>query len=90
VQTPVLALFGTASQMLPARAGAKAIEHNLRRGKNRDVTVYLIPAANELMRIVPNETGGKWDWPRAAPGYMESVTSWVLERSRPGSKPPSN
>lgn len=90
VHTPVLALFGTASQMLPARAGAKAIEHNLRRGKNRDVTVYLIPSANELMRIVPLETGGKWDWPRAAPGYMESVTSWVLERSRPGFKPPSD
>jgi hypothetical protein len=90
VHAPVLALFGTASQVFPARAGAKAIERTLRRGKNHDVTVYLIPAANELMRMVPLETAGKWDWPRAAPGYMASVTSWMQERARPGGRSSSD
>jgi hypothetical protein len=52
--------------------------------------VYLIPAANELMRMVPLETAGKWDWPRAAPGYMASVTSWMQERARPGGRSSSD
>jgi hypothetical protein len=86
VQAPVLALFGTADGLIAARSSAKVIERTLRHGHNGDVTVYLIPAANPVMRLVPPAAGSKWDWPRAAPGYMESVTNWMLERARSGAR----
>jgi uncharacterized protein len=86
VHVPVLAIYGAADELIPARASAKAVERELRRGHDRDVTVRVFPAANHIIRTLPLVAGGKWDWPRAAPGYMELVTRWVLERSRSDAK----
>ncbi len=82
VQVPVLVVYGAADELLPAKANAKAVKHALKRGGNRDVTVRTYPAANHVIRTLPRVAGGKWDWPRAAPGYMGHVTSWILEHVR--------
>ncbi|HEY6196636.1 MAG TPA: alpha/beta fold hydrolase [Candidatus Eisenbacteria bacterium] len=87
VRVPVLAVYGAADELVPAKPSARLVEHALRQGGNRDVTVRVFPAANHVLRTLPLVAGGRWDWPRAAPGYLESVTSWVLERSGPGASP---
>lgn len=79
VRTPVLALYGAADELVPAKRSARLVERALERGHNRDVTVHTFPAANHILRTLPLVAGGKWDWPRVAPGYLELTTNWVLE-----------
>jgi len=82
VSVPVLAIYGAADELVPAKASSKRVQRALRKGSSRDVTVRVFPAANHELRTLPLVAGGKWDWPRAAPGYLELVTNWVLEHSQ--------
>ncbi len=82
VKMPVLLLYGAADELVPARASARAIEHALLRGGNHDVTLKVFPAANHVLRTLPQVAAGKWDWPRAAPGYLDLVTQWIAEHTR--------
>ena len=49
----------------------------------------VFPGANHVLRTLPLVIGGKWDWPRAAPGYLELVTKWVLDHSQATAPPTS-
>jgi alpha-beta hydrolase superfamily lysophospholipase len=82
VRVPVLAVYGAADELVPARSSARLVENALHRGGNRDVTVRVFPAANHVIRTLPLVAGGRWDWPRAASGYTDLVTAWVLEHTR--------
>jgi len=82
VHAPVLAVYGAADELVPARSSVRLVENALHRGGNRDATVRLFPAANHVIRRLPLVAGGRWDWPRAAPGYMDLVTAWVLDHTR--------
>lgn len=84
VRVPVLAVFGAADPLIPAALSAQRIERALRANGNRDVTVRAFPAANHELRLLPLVAGGPWDWPRAAPGYLELVTHWMKSHSLPG------
>jgi len=83
VRVPVLALYGAADELMPARANARAVERALRAGHDRDVTVKTLPAANHVMRRLPLAAGGRWDWPRVTPGYLELVTAWMQHHAQP-------
>jgi dienelactone hydrolase len=83
LHVPVLAVYGAADELVPAKPNAESVERALHQGGNRDATVRVFPAANHVIRTLPLVAGGTWDWPRAAPGYMELVTRWVLEHSQP-------
>jgi dienelactone hydrolase len=89
VQVPVLAVYGAADEVVPARASAKAVERALRRGRNGDITVKVLPAANHALRTLPLVAGGPWDWPRAAPGFVDMVTDWMLAHAAEAAPPPS-
>ena len=41
------------------------------------------PAANHVLRTLPLVAGGAWDWPRAAPGYLELTREWMRAHARP-------
>jgi dienelactone hydrolase len=82
VHVPVLGVYGAADELVPAKPSANAIERALHQGGNHEVTVRVFPAANHVIRILPLVAGGKWDWPRAAPGYMELMTTWIEQHSR--------
>jgi pimeloyl-ACP methyl ester carboxylesterase len=81
VRVPVLAVYGGADELLPAPASAQLVQYALEHGHARDATVRVFPAANHVLRTLPLISGGRWDWPRAAPGYLDLVTRWVLVRS---------
>jgi len=80
VKVPVLAVYGAADELLPAKTNARAVERALRTGENKDVTMKTFAAANHAIREMPRTARDPWEWPRVAPGYLELVTSWMLER----------
>jgi len=82
VKVPVLALYGAADELLPAKTNARAVERALRNGENKDVTVKTFPAANSCVREMPRTPRDAWEWPRAASGYLELMTGWMTERVR--------
>jgi pimeloyl-ACP methyl ester carboxylesterase len=82
VSPPVLAIYGAADELMLAPQNAKAVERALRKGGNRNVTVKVFPNANHVVRTLPGLAKGPWDWPRAAPGYEQLVTSWIVEHTR--------
>ena len=81
LRVPVLVVFGSADEYVPAQVSADRIQRALRDGGNRDATVRIFPGANHVLRQLPLVAGGKWDWPRAAPGYIDTVTGWILAHS---------
>lgn len=82
LRVPVLVVFGEADELLPAPVSARRIRNALREGGNRDATVRVFPAANHVLRRLPLVAGGEWDWPKSAPGYLESVASWIVAHAR--------
>ena len=85
LHVPALVVFGVADELLPAAASAANIEKALGEARNRDHTVKSFPAANHMLLTLPRTAGGawEWDWPRAAPGYLELVTDWMRAHARP-------
>ena len=82
VRTPALIVFGAADELIPAPLSADRIGQALRDAGNRDATVRLFPAANHVLRHLPLFAGGTWDWPKAAPGYLDAVTAWIERHAR--------
>ena len=82
LELPALVVFGAADELLPAPSSAANIERALGQGGNVDHTVKTFPGANHVLRTLPLVAGGAWDWPRAAPGYLELVTEWMRAHAR--------
>jgi uncharacterized protein len=82
LRIPVLVVFGGADELVPSAIGATRIRGALREGGNRDATIRVFPAANHVLRQLPLVAGGKWDWPKAAPGYLDGITTWIIAHSR--------
>jgi pimeloyl-ACP methyl ester carboxylesterase len=83
LRVPALVVFGEADELLPAAASAANIERALTDGGNVDHAVKRFPAANHVLRTLPLVAGGAWDWPRAAPGYLDLMTEWMRSHVRP-------
>ena len=82
VRPPVLVVFGAADELVPAPVSESRIRQALRNGGNRDATLRVFPAANHVLRQLPLVAGGRWDWPKAAPGYLDLVDEWIAARVR--------
>jgi hypothetical protein len=78
LRTPVLVVYGAADELVPASTSAERLRLALRAGSHPDATVRVFPAANHMIRRLPLAAGGAWDWPRAAPGFLDTVTAWML------------
>ena len=83
LRVPALVVFGAADELLPSTPSAANIERALREGGNPDHTLKIFPAANHALKTLPLVAGGTWDWPRAAPGYLELMTDWMRAHARP-------
>lgn len=72
VRQPVLGLWGSADEAVPAAVSAARVEATLRAGGNPDATTRLFPDADHLIRVQDGDY---------APGYIETTATWVLARS---------
>jgi pimeloyl-ACP methyl ester carboxylesterase len=83
LRVPALVVFGADDELLPAAASAANIERALKEGGNADFKLKTFPAANHVLRTLPLVAGGAWDWPRAAPGYLDLLSEWMRAHVRP-------
>jgi hypothetical protein len=67
---------------------AECREHRARArpGRERRSHGEDVPGANHVLRTLPLVAGGAWDWPRAAPGYLDLVTEWMRAHARSNPK----
>jgi pimeloyl-ACP methyl ester carboxylesterase len=69
---PVLAIFGAEDRTVPVDQSVAEFEHGMAKARNYDLMVRIFPGANHGMRV---DTAGT-----LAPGYLESIAQWVLDR----------
>ena len=87
LKVPVLVIFGERDDRIPAAESAARIEEALRRGGNPDYAVKTFPGADHVIKLPAGpraDTGGRWDWPRPAPGYLDTMLDWTLRQVRAG------
>lgn len=77
VHVPMLALFGEADPVVPLAASVAAMQAGFAASGNAGLTVRTFPAADHLLRVNP---GG--DAAGLAPGYLDTMTAWVLANTR--------
>jgi pimeloyl-ACP methyl ester carboxylesterase len=90
VPCPVLAIYGDRDTSLPAEKSLPVIRRGLEKSGNKDVSIKVFPHADH--GIVRADTGGpkeareraktrkQGDPPDFAPGYLDTMTTWLAER----------
>jgi len=78
VHVPVLLLYGSDDQRVPAAESAARISAVLHNARNTDVTVKIFPGADHTFRLPAGPSG----WPVSAPDYIPSLLDWVSLRRR--------
>lgn len=76
VRVPVLLIYGSADERVPAAESAARISSELLRAGNGDVTVRIFPGADHTFRLPP----GPSEWPVTAPGYVDTILNWLSNR----------
>jgi uncharacterized protein len=79
----VLAFFGERDDVVPVQQSVERIDRALKQARNADVTIKVYPGADHIIKLRFGEqpaAGGKWDWPRPAPGYIDMMIDWTLRR----------
>jgi len=71
----VLLAFAERDERVPTVTSRANIEEALRRAGNSQVTVRVFPGANHTFHQV--EAAGAFRWPRAAPGYVDTLVTWA-------------
>jgi len=78
VNAPVLLLYGSADQRVPAEASVQAIRRALAAAHREPPTVCVYPGADHTARV--RRAGDVW--PRNAPGYLEDLITWLRRAAR--------
>lgn len=55
---------------------------SLKKGKNRDYTVKVFARADHGLWELPEDT--KLDWDRPSPGWLDTMTDWLIKRTHVG------
>jgi pimeloyl-ACP methyl ester carboxylesterase len=85
---PVLALYGETDFVVPPAVNVPKMEQYLSEAGNRDFRVVVVPEAGHDMMVGGSVRGeGAWpeayyEWYGAAPGYYQTIVTWVLEHVR--------
>lgn len=91
ITCPVLVLLGEVDRSVPTQESAPKIEQALRKAGNKDFTITVFPKGSH--GLLESETGYNSDAPnvkRYVPGYLESMTAWLLKRVEVKSPPPKS
>ena len=73
---PVLAIFGEFDEAVTVDPNRSVLERMLREGEHPDFTIRVLPDADHMFR----EPGPLAEWTGWAPGYLDTMISWLLER----------
>lgn len=76
VRVPVLLVYGTEDERVPAAASAARIRAALTAAGNTQVTVQMHPGADHTFRLPPGPSG----WPVTAPDYVSGLLGWLAQR----------
>ena len=83
---PTLLVFGEADELVPARASMQRLAAALRDAGRDPADLRVFPRANHVLRTVASPLvppPAAWDWPRVAPGYLDTLVQWTLAHARP-------
>lgn len=83
IRIPVLAFFGDRDNVVPVQQSVERIDRALKQARNADVTIKVFPDADHTIKLRFGgrpDLGGKWDWARPAPGYIDMMIDWTLRR----------
>jgi len=84
VKAPILVIYGGEDNDGPPLQGStgRLLEAMRRGAKNSELEIF--PNAGHDLRVVQGKDQA-WDFPRFAPGYLESLASWVeMQTKAPG------
>ncbi len=84
VNVPALALYGAEDDRFPVARSVSRVEAAIKRGGNRDATLRVFPQADHEIMLPMGarpDTNGKWDWPRPAPVYLETMLVWMSQHA---------
>jgi pimeloyl-ACP methyl ester carboxylesterase len=76
IRVPVLLVYGSADQRVPAKPSAERIAAVLHNAGNNEVTVQIHPDADHTFRLPPGPSG----WPKTAPDYIPGLLEWIKKR----------
>jgi len=83
VHVPVLLIYGSADQRVPARESAARITEALSPGsRSIDLTVRILAGADHTFRLPPGAGG----WPETAPDYLSTLLDWIARREPQASR----
>ena len=77
VAVPALVVYGEGDERVPPRPSAARIADAYLGAKGTGLAVIYYPSADHTFRLRPGG-GGRFEWPRSAPGYPERMIEWVL------------
>lgn len=82
VKCPILALYGAKDLQVPPAQSVPVLEKIVKEGKNRDVTIKVMPEANHL--FLKAKTGSPSEYSTMdktfVPGFLDTISAWILEK----------
>lgn len=79
LRVPVLALYGERDDLVPGPHSAALLQTTLREARHPDATVRVLARANHMLKLRPRDSE-PFDWPREAPGAVDTMVSWMRAR----------
>ena len=80
VRAPALLVYGERDERVPARRSSSRIAQAYLGAQGSRLDVMIFPLADHTLRITPG--GGKFEWPKNAPGYPDRLIDWLLAVTR--------
>lgn len=77
---PVLAIYGERDDLVPGPRSAASLAALLTAAGHADHRIMVVPRANHALELRPTAEE-PFDWPREAPGVVDSMITWMRARS---------
>ena len=77
---PVLAIYGERDDLVPGPRSAASLAALLTSVGHADHRIMVVPRANHALKLRPTAEE-PFDWPREAPGVVDSMITWMRARS---------
>jgi pimeloyl-ACP methyl ester carboxylesterase len=81
VSIPVLVIYGERDLYVPLAQTFLNVDRALRKAKNRDYTILVLPRASHAFNIQP-EAGQPFEWSHIASGFPDLLTAWINQRMK--------